>query len=212
VRDPSVLLLDEPLSHLDLAQRDQTRREIKRLQEETHYTTVLVTHDQLEALSMADRIALMNEGELQQVGIPEDVYDDPANLFVAGFVGDPPMNLLRGRTRKTERGMSMSLSDETDLPVASSSLSPDQQVVVGIRPQDVHVVESDGPDILRATVFAFEPLQETGLLTATLPGVETRIEAETDPQARFNRGEAVTLRFDPDRIRLFDAESGDRLR
>ena len=94
VRDPSVLLLDEPLSHLDLAQRDQTRREIKRLQGETGYTTVLVTHDQLEALSMADRIALMNEGELQQVGTPEEVYDDPDNLFVAGFVGDPPMNLL----------------------------------------------------------------------------------------------------------------------
>jgi multiple sugar transport system ATP-binding protein len=106
----------------------------------------------------------------------------------------------------------MSLSDETDLAVASSSLSPDQQVVVGIRPQDVHVVESDGPDVLRATVFAFEPLQETGLLTATLPGVETRIEAETAPQVRFNREEGVRLRFDPDRIRLFDAESGDRIR
>jgi len=212
VRDPSVLLLDEPLSHLDLAQRDQTRREIKRLQGETGYTTVLVTHDQLEALSMADRIALMNEGELQQVGTPEEVYDDPGNLFVAGFVGDPPMNLLRGRARKTERGMSMWLSDETDLPVASSSLSPDQQVVVGIRPQDVHVVESDGPDVFHATVFAFEPLQESGLLTATLPGVETRIEAETDPHARFKREAAVRLRFDPDRIRLFDAESGDRIR
>jgi multiple sugar transport system ATP-binding protein len=108
--------------------------------------------------------------------------------------------------------MSMSLSDEIDLAVASSSLSPDQQVVVGIRPQDVHVVESDGPDVLRATVFAFEPLQETGLLTATLPGVETRIEAETAPQVRFNREEGVRLRFDPDRIRLFDAESGDRIR
>jgi multiple sugar transport system ATP-binding protein len=155
---------------------------------------------------------LMNEGELQQVGTPEEVYDDPDNLFVAGFVGDPPMNLLRGRARKTERGMSMWLSDETDLPVPSSFLSPDQQVVVGIRPQDVHVVESDGPDVLHATVFAFEPLQETGLLTATLPGVETRIEAETDPHARFNREEAVRLRFDPDRISLFDAESGDRIR
>jgi multiple sugar transport system ATP-binding protein len=154
----------------------------------------------------------MNEGELQQVGTPEEVYDDPDNLFVAGFVGDPPMNHLRGRARETERGMSMWLSDETDLPVASSSLSPDQQVVAGIRPQDVHVVESDGPDVLHATVFAFEPLQETGLLTATLPGVETRIEAETDPHARFNREEAVRLRLDPDRMCLFDAESGDRIR
>jgi multiple sugar transport system ATP-binding protein len=212
VRDPSILLLDEPLSHLDLAQRDQTRREIKRLQEETGYTTVLVTHDQLEALSMADRIALMNEGELQQVGTPEEVYDEPANLFVAGFIGDPPMNLLHGRAQKTERGASVSLSDETELPVASSSVTPGQEVVVGIRPQDVHVAESDGPDVLRAAVFAFEPLQETGLLTITLPGVEARIEAETEPRARFGRGESVRVRFNPDRILLFDAESGDRIR
>jgi multiple sugar transport system ATP-binding protein len=212
VREPSVLLLDEPLSHLDLAQRDRTRREIKRLQEETGYTTVLVTHDQLEALSMADRIALMNEGELQQVGTPEEVYDDPANLFVAGFVGDPPMNLLHGRTRGTERGMNVSLSGETSLPVANSSVSPDQRVVVGVRPQDIHVVDSGGPDVVRATVFAFEPLQETGLLTTTLLGVETRIKTETAPRARFSREESVRLRLDPDRIRLFDAESGDRIR
>jgi multiple sugar transport system ATP-binding protein len=212
VREPSVLLLDEPLSHLDLAQRDRTRREIKRLQEETGYTTVLATHDQLEALSMADRIALMNEGELQQVGTPEEVYDDSANLFVAGFVGDPPMNLLHGRARRTERGMNVSLSDETSLPVANSSMSPDQRVVVGVRPQDIHVVDSDGPDVVRAMVFAFEPLQETGLLTTTLPGVETRIKAETAPRARFSREESVRLRVDPDRIRLFDAESGERIR
>jgi multiple sugar transport system ATP-binding protein len=212
VRDPAVLLLDEPLSHLDLAQRDQTRREIRRLQVETGYTTVLVTHDQLEALSMADRIALMNEGELQQVGTPEEVYDDPANLFVAGFIGDPPMNLLHGRARDTERGTSVSLSEKTDLPVANSAMGSGQRVVVGVRPQDIRVVESDGPDVVHATVFAFEPLQETGLLTATLPGVETRIEAETDPHARFSREESVRLRFDPDRMHLFDAESGDRIR
>jgi len=96
--------------------------------------------------------------------------------------------------------------------VANASVSPDQRVVVGIRPQDVHVVESDGPDVVRAMVFAFEPLQETGLLSATLPGVETRIEAETDPHARFNREESVRLRFDPDRIRLFDDETGERIR
>jgi multiple sugar transport system ATP-binding protein len=96
--------------------------------------------------------------------------------------------------------------------VANSSVSPDQRVVLGIRPQDVHVVESDGPDVVRATVFAFEPLQETGFLSATLPGVETRIEAETDSHARFNREESVRLRFDPDRIHLFDAETGERIR
>lgn len=212
VRDPSVLLLDEPLSHLDLAQRDQTRREIKRLQEETGYTTVLVTHDQLEALSMADRIALMNDGELQQVGTPAEVYDDPANLFVAGFVGDPPMNLLHGRTRKTERGMSVAFSEETELPVENSAVEPDQQVVVGVRPPDIRPVDSDEQGILHGTVFAFESLQETGLLAVTLPGVEERIEVETDPNARFEKDEPVKLRFDPDRTHLFAAESGERIR
>lgn len=212
VREPAVLLLDEPLSHLDLAQRNQTRREIKRLQEETGYTTVLVTHDQLEALSMADRIAVMNEGEIQQVGTPEEVYDDPANLFVASFVGDPPMNLFRGRVKETEQGMSVSLAEQTDMLLANSAADPGQQVVVGIRPQDVHVVDSDGPGMVHAEVFAFEPLQETGLLAATLAGVETRIQAQTAPDARFEREEPVRLKLDPDRTHLFDAESGERIR
>jgi multiple sugar transport system ATP-binding protein len=108
--------------------------------------------------------------------------------------------------------MNVSLSGETSLPVANSSVSPDQRVVVGVRPQDIHVVDSGGPDVVRATVFAFEPLQETGLLTTTLLGVETRIKTETAPRARFSREESVRLRLDPDRIRLFDAESGDRIR
>jgi ABC-type sugar transport system ATPase subunit len=212
VRDPSVLLLDEPLSHLDLAQRHQTRREIKRLQEETGYTTVLVTHDQLEALSMADRIALMNEGELQQVGTPEEVYDDPGSLFVARFVGDPPMSLLHGQARKTGRGMSVAFSEESELPVENSAVEPDQQVVVGIRPPDVRLVEPDEQGVLHGTVFAFEPLQETGLLAVTLKGVEERIQVETDPKARFERDEPVKLKFDAHRTHLFDAESGERIR
>ena len=96
VRKPSVLLLDEPLSHLDASEREQTRRELKHLQRETGYTTVLVTHDQHEALSLADRIAVMDGGLFKQIGTPDEVYDAPANLFVADFVGEPRMNLLEG--------------------------------------------------------------------------------------------------------------------
>jgi ABC-type sugar transport system ATPase subunit len=212
VREPSVLLLDEPLSHLDLAQRSQTRREIKRLQEETGYTTVLVTHDQLEALSMADRIALMNDGVIQQVGTTGDVYDDPANLFVAGFIGDPPMNLLPGRVKRSSGGVRVTLSDRVELALASSSAEPELEVIVGVRPEDVRVASSDEPDAVRAEVFAFEPLQESGVLTVKLPGVEVRVSAQTDPDARFSREEPVDLRFDPARVHLFEAKSGERVR
>lgn len=213
VRQPSVLLLDEPLSHLDLAQRTQTRREIKRLQTDTGYTTVLVTHDQLEALSLADRIALMNNGEIQQVGTPAEIYDDPVNLFVAEFVGDPPMNTLRGKARKTERGMSVAFSEETELLLENTTIEEGQDVVVGVRPQDVHLVDSpNGAGTLEGTVFAFEPLQETGLLSTRLAGVETRVAAQTEPDRSFSRDESVSIKLDPGRTHLFDAETGERIR
>lgn len=212
VRQPALLLLDEPLSHLDLAQRNQTRREIKRLQTETGYTTVLVTHDQLEALSMADRIALMNDGVIQQVGTPSEIYDDPDNLFVAGFVGDPPMNLLPGEVVRANGSLSVALSDKTLLEWEGAAADVGQKVVVGVRPQDISVETSAGPETLRGEVFTFEPLQETGLLAVALPDVDERLEVQTSPEVRFEREEAVNLKPSPERTHLFDAETGERIR
>jgi multiple sugar transport system ATP-binding protein len=211
VRHPALLLLDEPLSHLDLSGRTQTRREIKHLQTETGYTTVLVTHDQLEALSMADRIALMNEGEIQQVGTPEEVYDDPANLFVAGFIGDTPMNLLPGRAIRQNGSTHVELSKETVVSLNGTDAAPIRDVVVGVRPDDIRVVDTDSPGVLTGTVFAHELLQESGFLSVRLPGVEDRVGVSTLPEARFGRGKPVGLSLDPGRTHLFDAGTGERI-
>ena len=212
VRKPSVLLLDEPLSHLDASERDATRRELKRLQKETGYTTVLVTHDQQEALSLADRIAVMNAGLLQQVGTAEAVYDRPANVFVADFVGEPRMNLLPATVRPLPGGdAAVLLAEETRLTLPGAGGLGERAVTLGIRPQDLQVGRPDAPGAVAATVFAFEPLQEIGRLTVVLPGVAARLVVETHHAYWAAGGDAVGLRFDPARTHLFDGTTGARL-
>jgi multiple sugar transport system ATP-binding protein len=214
VRKPSVLLLDEPLSHLDAAERDATRRELKRLQRETGYTTVLVTHDQHEALSLADRIAVMHDGRLQQVGTADEVYDRPANLFVADFVGEPRMNLLPARARDSGDGsLEIRLSDETrlTLPGRLDGRAGEWDVTLGIRPQDIRLDQPDAEGALVATVFAFEPLQEVGRLTLAVTGVEQRVVVETHHDLRAEPGETLGLRVDAARTHIFDRDTGVRL-
>jgi multiple sugar transport system ATP-binding protein len=215
VRKPSVLLLDEPLSHLDASEREQTRRELKHLQRETGYTTVLVTHDQHEALSLADRIAVMDGGIFKQIGTPDEVYDAPANLFVADFVGEPRMNLLDGVLLPSGDGRVMvHLSSEARLTLpalAGGVASGDRKVTIGIRPQDLRIIRPNEDGTLTATVFAHEPLQEVGRLTLTLPGVETRVVVETHHDFWATPGDVLGLRFESARTHLFDTETGDRL-
>ncbi|MPY78761.1 MAG: ATP-binding cassette domain-containing protein [Actinophytocola sp.] len=204
VRQPDVLLLDEPLSHLDAAQRDTTRRELRHLQQELGYTTILVTHDQEEALSLADRVVVMNDGVVQQVGTPDEVYDDPANLFVAKFVGEPPMNTVEG----TLADGRVRLSDETSVPVAAGTGG---SVVLGVRPEDVVLTDAANADVT-GTVLVYEELLEYGLASVELPGVEERIVAQTPPGLDLAPGQQVSLALQRDRTFLFDAESGERLR
>lgn len=214
VRKPSVLLLDEPLSHLDAAERDATRRELKRLQRETGYTTVLVTHDQHEALSLADRVAVMNDGKLQQVGTADEVYDRPANLFVADFVGEPRMNLLTGRLRNLGKGeieVRLSADARVTFPGHVDGGDAEREVMLGTRPQDIALERTDAEGVIPAIVFAYEPLQEVGRLTLALPGVEERIVVETHHDVRATPGESVGLRLDPVRTHLFDFGTGERL-
>jgi multiple sugar transport system ATP-binding protein len=209
-----VLLLDEPLSHLDATERDATRRELKRLQRETRYTTVLVTHDQHEALSLADRVAVMNDGALQQVGTADEVYDRPANLFVADFVGEPRMNLLAGHLWNRGAGtLEVRLSEDARviLPGCVDGNAAERRVTLGTRPQDIRLERPDAEGVLVATVFAFEPLQEVGRLTVELPGVEQRVVVETHHDLRAIPREVVGLRLDPAHTHLFDTEMGDRL-
>ncbi|MET9022862.1 ABC transporter ATP-binding protein [Actinopolymorpha sp. NPDC004070] len=195
-REPDVLLLDEPLSHLDAAQRDLTRRELRRLQRELGYTTVLVTHDQEEALSLADRVVVMEGGRVRQVGTPDEVYDDPADLFVAEFVGEPAMNLLTGLA------------------------GPDR--IVGVRPQDVAVVaiedNAEGDAVVHVEgdvvgeVVVVEDFCEYGLLTVELAATRQRLVVQTGPGPAQVPGQAVGLAFQRDRTYTFDTTTGGRVR
>ncbi|WP_328871392.1 ABC transporter ATP-binding protein [Streptomyces sp. NBC_00287] len=204
IREPDVLLLDEPLSHLDAAQRDTTRRELKRIQKDLGHTTILVTHDQEEALSLADRIAVMKDGVIQQLGTPYEIYDSPANRFVADFVGEPAINLLPGTTE----GGHVRLSGSLSLPLRVK-MPAGREVVVGVRPEDL---ELSGDDGLPARVLAHEPLLESGIATLALDGIDQPLVVLTDPEVRLAHDEQVRVRADAARIHVFDAETGDALR
>ncbi|MDT5130605.1 MAG: hypothetical protein QOH54_6249, partial [Mycobacterium sp.] len=163
VRNPPVLLLDEPLSHLDASARQRVRRELKVLQREFGYTTIVVTHDQVEALSLADRLAVMDAGVVQQFGTPDEVFDDPANLFVAQFVGEPQINVLRGVVRAENARLRVEIGSAADaLETAATGIADGTRVSVGIRPQDCALSTGNGPGI-RTTVAYFEHLLEFGL-------------------------------------------------
>ncbi|GGY18620.1 ABC transporter ATP-binding protein [Streptomyces djakartensis] len=205
IREPDVLLLDEPLSHLDAAQRDTTRRELKRIQKDLGHTTILVTHDQEEALSLADRIAVMKDGVIQQLGTPYEIYDSPANVFVADFVGEPAITLLPGiATGDAHARLSDSVRIALPMPVDQG-----REVVVGIRPEDVRLTAEGG---LPARVVAHEPLLESGLATLALDGVERHLVVLTDPEVRLAHDERVRVAADPRHTHVFDAETGDALR
>ena len=170
VRNPPVLLLDEPLSHLDASARQRVRRELKVLQREFGYTTIVVTHDQVEALSLADRLAVMDAGVVQQFGTPDEVFDDPANLFVAQFVGEPQINVLRGVAKTADGKVTVEIGTNAGaLETAATGVADGTNVAVGIRPQDCAMSTGEGPG-LRTTVAYFEHLLEFGLATTTVAG------------------------------------------
>lgn len=211
VRDPDVFLMDEPLSHLDAAQRSHMRVELKRLHAQTGRTTILVTHDQLEAVAMAQRIAVMNFGVLQQVGTFDEIYNRPVNEFVAGFIGEPPMNFLPATPAREDGELFLVAADNSfriRVPQAQRERierSKAQKVDVGIRPIHLEVIEQPGEvlDAINATVVTFESLGEEGQLAATV-GTST-VLAVTSPLLRLDRKDPVRLRLRPDRIQLFDA-------
>ena len=214
VRNPPVLLLDEPLSHLDASARQRVRRELKVLQREFGYTTIVVTHDQVEALSLADRLAVMDAGIVQQFGTPDEVFDDPANLFVAGFVGEPQINVLPGTAKVVDGRVRVEIgSGQGHLETNVTSVADGTTVTVGVRPQDclMSTGEGDRPGI-RTTVAYFEHLLEFGLATSTVSGMEEGILVQTPAQQRYQPEQRVVVTAEPERVYLFDAESGDRLR
>ena len=202
VRTPRVFLMDEPLSNLDAKLRVTMRAELKHLHHELQITTVYVTHDQMEAMTLATRIAVMSKGVIQQLAAPEAVYNDPANMFVAGFIGSPSMNLLRGGLRGgTFQGQGV------EVPGLGGGTRPN--VVLGIRPEDLAVTAA-GAGTLSAPVYSFELTGESVLVTLTIG--DQQICARGDRHFRCAIGDVVGVRFDPARAYLFDAGSEERIR
>ncbi|MBU8815301.1 ABC transporter ATP-binding protein [Mycolicibacterium goodii] len=213
VRNPPVLLLDEPLSHLDASARQRVRRELKVLQREFGYTTIVVTHDQVEALSLADRLAVMDAGVVQQFGTPDEVFDDPANLFVAQFVGEPQINVVRGTVRVEDGRARVEIGSRAGaLPTAVTGVADGTPVTVGIRPQDCVLRPVDTAGGINATVAYFEHLLEFGLATSTVAGVEEGIVVQTPAVEDYEPEQQVVATAPAERVYLFDVESGERLR
>jgi multiple sugar transport system ATP-binding protein len=215
VRDPDVFLMDEPLSHLDAAQRAHMRVELKRLHAESRRTTVLVTHDQLEAVAMAERVAVMNLGVLQQVGTFDEIYNHPVNEFVAGFIGEPPMNFLSCEPisedgtvglRAADGSFKFNLPAELGSKVAAQNL---KQVKMGIRPIDViakHAAAQNSEPEVQGRVFTYESLGEEGQLAAKVGSYDVLIV--TPPSDAYDAEKPVWLGLRSDRIHLFHADTG----
>tara|TARA_B100001093_G_scaffold478686_1_gene507080 strand:+ start:283 stop:1350 length:1068 start_codon:yes stop_codon:yes gene_type:complete len=203
VRTPKVFLMDEPLSNLDAKLRVSMRAELKHLSRELKITTIYVTHDQVEAMSLADRVAVMRDGVIQQLGTPDEIYNDPANMFVAGFIGSPAMNLVSGSIRG-----GIFTSDNKTALVAVDSKDRDV-VVLGTRADDIDITEAHEGD-LNVPIYSFENTGENTLLTVQL-GAQ-RIIARGERHLRKDQGDRIGIRLNPGHIYLFDAETGIRIR
>ncbi len=199
VKEPRVLLLDEPLSNLDARLRLQTREEIKRIQRETGITTIFVTHDQEEAMSISDEIVLMQEGVMQQKGVPQQVYDEPSNLFVAKFLGSPPINIFEGHIEKKRVLLE-------DIPVGERK-ADDREVVVGIRPEGFRIVE-DSP--FKANVEFVETIgRDTTLIIENPLDSNQTFRAIVDADNRVQPGDTICLDVKPHKLFVFEKETGE---
>ena len=203
VRDPAVFLFDEPLSNLDAQLRTQMRLEIKRLHQRVGNTIIFVTHDQVEAMTMADRIVIMKDGYIQQVGTPSEVYHKPANTFVAKFIGAPSMNLLEG----TFRDGGVTLIGGKQVALNFNAASNGREVLVGVRPDDFH--PDDVNPIIGGKVTVLEPLGPETLIYVDTPSGE--VIAKADGRSPPQVGETVSLGAGSEHLHVFDAETGDAL-
>ncbi|MFW6068409.1 MAG: ABC transporter ATP-binding protein [Chloroflexota bacterium] len=205
-----VLLMDEPLSNLDALLRLEMRAELKQLLNELEVTTIYVTHDQIEALSMGDRIAVMKDGVIQQVDHPSTVYDKPANDFVAGFIGNPPMNFISGAMRRDNGQAMLRIGDFDVCP--PSEMQPvlesysNQEMVIGIRAENMETLRTPAADAMKVRVQVVEPLGSQNLLTVRIG--DDLIKVATHPTFQVDPGDDVWLRFPADKIRWIDRQSG----
>jgi multiple sugar transport system ATP-binding protein len=207
VRRPAVFLMDEPLSNLDAKLRVSMRAHLKHLHHTLGVTTIYVTHDQVEAMTLADRVVVMSRARVQQVGTPQDIYDRPANLFVAGFVGAPGMNLLRGRVE----GGVFRCEGAQIAGVPGAPASPGTDVVLGVRPEDLRLVEGGAAPVdgVHGEVFAVELTGDATYIT--LQCGAHKVTAKAGKSTRLQIGQRAVLQADAPRCHLFDAATERRL-
>lgn len=207
VRQPKVFLFDEPLSNLDAQLRGHMRVEIKKLHQQMNNTIVYVTHDQVEAMTLADRIVVLNHGVIQQVGTPLELYDTPANKFVASFIGSPPMNFIEGQTS----GEGVSIGDNIQLPLNPqwAEQASGREVIYGIRPENISLASPDAADAHPLQVSLVEPTGLSELIHGTLYGHDIMLFTTRRSGARA--GETIFVALDNRRAMLFDSISQKRL-
>ena len=199
VREPNVFLMDEPLSNLDAKLRVSTRAQIKNLSHELAVTTIYVTHDQIEAMTLADRVVVMKQGIVQQVGSPTEIYDRPANAFVASFIGNPAMNLMDGEVKGgTFRAPNVEVS---------GLRAPDGKTTLGFRAEDAQVVESGGQ--INAPIYTMELLGEATMASIRIGGALVSVKA--DKNYRADIGDMISISVPQEHCHLFDTQTGERV-
>jgi len=209
VRDPKVFLFDEPLSNLDAKLRVAMRAEIKALHQRLKTTTVYVTHDQVEAMTMADRIVVMHDGRIEQIGAPLKLYDHPDNLFVAQFIGSPAMNVSNGKVNRSNGVAHVDMNDGVQWPLFGAPGAHGQAVAYGIRPGDLKLTSPTTPEAVAGEIVVVEP---TGSETELLIQVgEAQLILVTHGRPNVNPGDRVGLAVDPAKVHVFDQQTGARL-
>jgi multiple sugar transport system ATP-binding protein len=214
VRNPKVFLFDEPLSNLDAKLRVQMRTEIKRVHQKVKTTTVYVTHDQVEAMTLADRVVVMNNGRIEQIGTPHELYHNPHTRFVAGFIGSPAMNFIPGRLEQNGSGMLVRISDAIAFPVPSANegryrSAVGKEMILGLRPEHIteprHNGQDDGRDFT-ATLDVVEPMGMETMVYFKVNGAE--VCGRVEPKSAGEAGAAMRLRANIDHMHLIDPASG----
>jgi multiple sugar transport system ATP-binding protein len=207
VRNPDVFLMDEPLSNLDAKMRVHMRAELKRLQKRLGTTLIYVTHDQVEAMTMSDRVAVMNDGRLQQLETPDRVYSHPNNVWVAGFIGSPAMNLFDCTFTPRDGGgildageFSIELGNDIADLVHKNAAGP--EVILGVRPEDISVAKKRGPGSIEGAVYVIEPIGESAIVDANVG--KNLVKARADASFVADIEEKVYLTFNKDKIHIFD--------
>lgn len=215
-RRPKIYLFDEPLSNLDAKLRVEMRTEMKLMHQRLKTTTVYVTHDQIEAMTLGDKVAVMKDGIIQQFGTPKQIYNDPANLFVASFIGSPPMNFIPVRVKRQADCLQAVLESgqsRCELPLALTDAGlEDRELILGIRPEQIVLASNELTHLptLRAEVQVVEPTGPDTLVFVNINN--TKVCCRLAPDSAPDSGQNLTLQFDSSKVLLFDANTGERLR